>query len=66
MNDPVLNLTPSSGILCQDTEFSGNFVIDEEFLREKYGIEDFSSYKCDPSVADEDLMMDFFLPEKYD
>ena len=54
------------GILCKGTDYTGNFVIDEEFLREHHGITDFSSYKCNPDTKDEDLMMDFFLPEKYD
>ena len=54
------------GILCEDTDFTGNFIIDEEYLRERHGITDFESYNCDPDVKSEDLMKDFFLPEKYD
>ena len=54
------------GILCQDTDFTGKFLIDEEYLREHHGITDFTSYNCDPTTAPEDLMKDFFLPEKYD
>merc|ERR1712212_697915 len=35
------------GILCQDTDYSGNFVIDQEILAEKYGITDFKPYQMD-------------------
>jgi citronellol/citronellal dehydrogenase len=38
-------------------EFTGNFVIDEEILREA-GVEDFTDYAVDPTA---DLMPDFFL-----
>ena len=51
------------GILCEGTEFSGNFLIDEEYLRERHGITDFSSYLLG---NEEDLQKDFFLPERYD
>jgi len=54
------------GILTQGTEFTGNFVIDQELLAEKYGITDFRSYQVDPSVDPKDFQKDFFLPEKYD
>jgi len=56
----------SYGILCEDTDFSGNFLIDEEYLRERHQITNFDSYSCDPTMKPEDLMKDFFLPEKYD
>lgn len=52
------------GILCEGTDFTGNFVIDEEYLRQHKGITDFTSYQCDPTQKN--LPLDFFLPEKYD
>jgi len=45
-------------ILTQSSrEFTGNFVIDEEILREA-GVEDFTDYAVDPTA---DLMPDFFV-----
>lgn len=43
-------------------EFTGNFFIDEELLREKAGITDFKPYAMDPT---QELTLDFFLPSKY-
>lgn len=40
-------------------EFSGNFCIDEQVLREE-GVADFSPYR-DPSVREEDLLTDLFV-----
>ncbi len=39
---------------------TGHFFIDEDLLRQE-GVTDFSHYKLDPSVAEEDLVPDFFL-----
>ena len=37
------------GIFSQDpNEFTGNTVLDETFLRQRCGVEDFSGYRCDP------------------
>ncbi|KAL2917436.1 hypothetical protein HK105_203102 [Polyrhizophydium stewartii] len=50
-------------ILNQPSDkYTGNFVIDETILRLQ-GITDFSKYKIDPKCADEELTLDFFLPE---
>ena len=49
-------------VLCQDINFTGNFVIDDEHLAAHHGIKDFSSYQCDPSVPESELTLDFFLP----
>ena len=60
-----INLTKADtaySILCQDIDFTGNFVIDDEHLAKHHGITDFSSYQCDPSVPESDLTLDFFLP----
>ena len=54
------------GILCQDTDFTGNFIIDQEILAEKYGIDDFKPYQVDPEGDGSTFQKDFFLPEKYD
>ena len=51
------------GILCEPTDYSGNFIIDEEYLRDRHNIQDFSSYLFGKP---DDLQKDFFLPEKYD
>jgi citronellol/citronellal dehydrogenase len=40
-------------------EFSGNFLIDEDFLRSE-GVRDLEKYRVDPSV---ELQRDFFVPE---
>ncbi|KAI1705760.1 short chain dehydrogenase domain-containing protein [Ditylenchus destructor] len=42
------------------TKFTGNFLIDEDFLR-KSGIENFDEYSYDPSAT---LAEDFFVPSK--
>ena len=47
-------------LICKDSRSTtGNFFIDEEFLR-KEGISDFSSYACNPA-NEANLMLDFFL-----
>ncbi len=44
-------------VLCR-----GNFAIDEIVLRFQ-GITNFEQYKVDPKCPDNELTMDFFLPE---
>jgi citronellol/citronellal dehydrogenase len=41
-------------------EFSGNFCIDQEVL-EAEGADDFSKYRFNPELAEEDLIPDFFI-----
>jgi citronellol/citronellal dehydrogenase len=41
-------------------KLTGNLFIDEDILK-SVGITDFSKYKVDPSVKEEDLFLDFFL-----
>jgi len=48
------------GILCEDTSYSGNFCIDEEYLRDRRQIKDFSGYR----IGEGELHKDFFLPER--
>jgi len=59
---PQIMADTAYSILCQDIDFTGNFVIDDEHLAKHHGITDFSSYQCDPSVPESDLTLDFFLP----
>lgn len=54
------------GILCQETDYTGNYVIDQEILAEKYGIDDFRPYQVNPEADSSTFQKDFFLPEKYD
>lgn len=46
----------------ESKEFTGNFFLDEEVLRDEAGITDFTPYALDPT---QELTLDFFLPEKY-
>lgn len=49
-------------ILQQPSTFTGNFCIDEVVLRMQ-GVTDFSKYRADVNSKEEELMLDFFLPE---
>ena len=49
-------------ILTQPSrEFTGNFAIDEDLLRSKAGITDFSHYAMTPGMKDSDLLPDYFI-----
>ena len=50
----------------QGTNFTGNFVLDQEILAEKHGITDFKEYQVDKTRDPATFMKDFFLPAKYD
>ena len=41
-------------------KWTGNFFVDEEVLKGQ-GITDFSKYKNDPNLKEEDLVADFFV-----
>jgi len=41
--------------------FTGNFAIDEDLLRAKAGITDFSGYAMTPGMKDSDLLPDYFI-----
>jgi citronellol/citronellal dehydrogenase len=47
-------------IITRDISCSGNFFIDEDVLRE-CGVSDFSRYRVDPAISDDQLLPDFFL-----
>ena len=41
----------TAGLVCEDPDYTGNMLIDDEYLRERHGFtdEDFVSYRYDPS-----------------
>ena len=43
-------------IVCEDTEYTGNFLLDEHYLRDRRKITDFRGYQLDQSISPEDLM----------
>lgn len=58
---PTIMADAAHAILCRDAhQFSGHFLIDEDVLRSE-GVTDFSQYRVDPSLRDDQLMPDFFL-----
>jgi len=59
---PQIMADTAYSILCQPTSFTGNFLIDDEYLEKHHNIKDFSGYQVDPSVPFDDLTLDFFLP----
>eukprot|EP01126_Amoeba_proteus_P034840 TRINITY_DN3491_c0_g1_i10.p1 TRINITY_DN3491_c0_g1~~TRINITY_DN3491_c0_g1_i10.p1 ORF type:complete len:162 (-),score=24.98 TRINITY_DN3491_c0_g1_i10:78-563(-) len=38
------------GIVTETNDFTGNSLIDEDYLRTRKGIQDFKQYRCDPDV----------------
>ena len=44
----------------ESQQFTGNFVTDEEILRE-VGVTDFSIYKANPDTPEDELLIDFYL-----
>lgn len=58
---PAIMADAAHAILCRDAgNCSGNFFIDEDVLRSE-GIDDFSGYRVDRDLRDDQLMPDFFL-----
>lgn len=60
---PQIMADAAHAILCrpyQDT--SGQYFVDESVLREE-GVTDFSGYRVDPDLSEEQLLPDFFLDE---
>ena len=67
--DPVIKRSRTADIMADaalaifvkdSREFTGNFCVDEDLLREQ-GVTDFSSYRVDPELREEDLFPDFFI-----
>ncbi|XP_003742554.1 hydroxysteroid dehydrogenase-like protein 2 [Galendromus occidentalis] len=58
---PSIMADAAYAILSKPNTFTGNFCIDEEVLRGE-GITDFDQYACVPG---NEIMLDFFLPDKY-
>lgn len=58
---PLIMADAAYEILTKESQlFTGNFVIDEQILREA-GVTDFSKYKVDPSTPEDKLFLDFYL-----
>ena len=58
---PTIMADAAHAILLRDARScSGNFFIDEQVLRDE-GMTDFSGYRVDPHLSDDQLMPDFFL-----
>jgi citronellol/citronellal dehydrogenase len=51
-------------LIQQPTCYSGNFVLDEIILRMQ-GVTNFDKYRVNPQGKEDELMMDFFLPDNY-
>merc|ERR1711970_285051 len=60
---PQIMADTAYSILCQDTSFTGNFLIDEHYLRDNNGITDFRPYQVDPSIDPSELSLDLYLEE---
>ena len=67
--DPMIKRSRTADIMADaalaifvkdSREFTGNFCVDEDLLREQ-GVTDFSSYRVDPELREEDLFPDFFI-----
>ena len=58
--DTIMSDTAYVILTSDSRQTTGNFFIDEDILRTT-GVTDFTRYKIDPSVKDEDLILDFFL-----
>jgi citronellol/citronellal dehydrogenase len=59
---PEIVADAAHAILCRDSRtFSGNFIIDEQILRE-IGVTDFDHYQQTPG---EELLPDLFLPQEF-
>ncbi|MFN3712566.1 MAG: SDR family oxidoreductase [Alcanivoracaceae bacterium] len=58
---PTIIADAAHAILCRDArQCSGQFFIDEQVLRDE-GVTDFTAYRVDPDIGDDQLMPDFFL-----
>lgn len=58
---PEIMADAAHAILCRASDFTGNFLIDEDVLREE-GVTDFAQYACDPASP---LQVDIFVsPEQ--
>ena len=58
---PAIVADAAHGILTRDAQnFSGNFLIDDAFLRSQ-GVTDLRSYQVDPELPEDQLQVDLFL-----
>ena len=51
MFKPEIMADAAYTILTQGIDFTGNFVLDQEILKEKHGIADFTGYQVDPTTC---------------
>ena len=67
--DPMIKRSRTTDIMADaarsilvrnSREFTGNFCVDEDVLREQ-GVSDFSAYRVSPELREEDLFPDFFI-----
>lgn len=61
---PEIMADAALAVLCSPVACTGNFYVDEDVLR-ACGVTDFAGYRVDAAVPEEELMLDFFLPEEY-
>jgi citronellol/citronellal dehydrogenase len=57
---PAIVADAAAVIFAKDKTYSGNFLIDEQVLRES-GMKDFSPYRISPELSEEDLQTDFYI-----
>jgi len=55
MRDVDIMADAAYGIVCEDTSYTGNFLLDEDYLRDRKNITDFRHYQLDQSISPEDL-----------
>lgn len=58
--DTIVSDTAHLLLTSKAGEVTGGFFIDEDLLR-KQGVTDFSQYKFDPSIPDDEIMVDYFI-----
>ncbi|RKP01508.1 hypothetical protein CXG81DRAFT_11895 [Caulochytrium protostelioides] len=64
LRTPAIMADAAYTMLCQPSRgFTGQFVIDEDLLRAN-GVRCFKRYQHDPSVPEDQILPDFFVPEK--
>ena len=57
MRDAVIMADAAYGIVCEDTSYTGNFLLDEDYLRDRHNITDFQPYQLDTTISAADLQM---------
>jgi hypothetical protein len=62
MREPEIMADTIYSMFCQETSFTGNFVLDDQYLKKYHNITDFTSYQCDAKLQNDKLQgnEDFF------